>query len=975
MIGLAPHDFGRHPSPRRWLQTLVLLSPLLLGPASAGAQGVASALPPAPLAIELRADWAFHTDRNGIGVEERWFEPDFGDSSWRRIKTGVPWQEQGFRDYAGAAWFRRAVEVPLDWKQVILGFGGLDGEADLYVNGRAKGHFEGRQLESGSAQVDITSDAEPGQRLLLAFRVDNRGGFGGFKQPVMLGATARAVVPPEQMVRDLARQHADWVLPGWASGKPLAWTVVGLPDASRHVYLAPDGSFSPAGRYTVSYWLYDEDRRELAAPQRSRVVPTLHEGLPIAQNWWSSRGVEVKQTLYVGRLRSVTIGPWRLPLLGTIGPWPVPFLDQTIGVGEQNDVVISQVRVQNRGTVNRKLALYVAVQPYGVHGDVAPLRSLEYQPEQQALVVNGQLGVVALRKPEGGGVSSLQAGDISNFAWRGQNGPSLGVQDPEGLASGALRYRLSLFSNDVFELTLAMPLEPVEASPGAARHLRSVDGRKQLAQQTEEWHKLLRGADLHLPDLRLQDAYYASLAYLLLLRDGGILNPGPLSYHDLYYRDATYMAAALERSGLAGQARPTLERMREMQRPDGLFPPIVRADGSAPGPPEYDSQGEGIHALVEYYRFTRDAAWLQASYPAIQRSAQYLQRLRQENRDVAPALRGILPPSYSAEDLGPADWHHYWDDYWALIGLDDAAFAADTLGRAEDAASYRQERASLAEALAASIRVVMRQKSVTAIPNAPEDPDSPRMARASSPLLWPGLLHGFEPELVRSSFQQYYDRFLRPTGGGYRLDDHDYWPYAGMDIAHGFLFLGMKEALWQALDWSITHQTLTEDFAWAEAVNPDDGGLAAGDMPHGWAAASYVSLLRDMILYEDGDTLQIGAGIPPGWIEPRESATGGEATPGEVSVANAPTYFGTGSVRISASLVKEPNAPPEAKPRVASVSVRISGSLSPPAGYRVHSPLKQPPLAAELDGKPVTALRGSVVEAPAGAREVRFHYQ
>lgn len=956
----------------RPLLALLLLVALALPAADSGAAGETSTR--RSLALDLRAGWAFHPDPDDMGLKQQWAEADFDDSSWQRVKTGVPWQEQGFRSYAGVAWLRRVVDVPADWQRVVLGFGGLDGVAELFVNGRPEGRFDGREFGPKTATVEITRDAPPGQRALLAFRVDSRGGFGGFKQPVMLGPTERAVLPPEELAKGLASAHPDWSLPAWADGKPPAWTILGLPGGKSRVLLAADGSFSPAGQYTVSYWLYDQDRRQLVVPQRAGPRSKLTEGLPIAQTEWSDAGVVVKQTLVVSRLRSFAVGPWRLSFLGiTIGPWRIPLLDRTIGTGEQNDVAVSHIRVQNQGVQTRHLLVYAAIRAYGVDPDVTPLRSLEYRPDNQAMLVDGQLGVVASVKAEAAGVSDLRSGDVSGFAARGEVPAGTSVNDPEALASGALRYALVLPNSKVFDLTLAMPLQPAPFSAGAARSLQYLDSADAVAEQQQGWHRLLRGADLHLVALHVQDAYYASLAYLLLDQDGGVLTPGPLSYHDLYVRDAAYMAEALLRAGLGDQVRPTLERLLAAQRPDGEFPPVVRADGSTSGQPEYDSQGEGIHALMEYYRFRHDQAWLQRSYPAIQRAAQFLMALRAKNTATDPTLRGILPPSYSAEDLGPPEWHHYWDNYWALIGLRDAADAARALGQADDQATFERERAALEQALSASIRAVMRQQRVTAIPNAPEDPDSPRMARASSPILWPGLLTQFDPDLVRHSFQEYNDRFLRPTGGGYRLNGHDYWPYAGMDVAHGFLLLGMREELWKALDWALTHQTLPDDFAWAEAVDPDRGGLAAGDMPHGWAAAAYVSLLRDMLLYENGDQLEIAAGVPSSWIEAQPISLGQDFAGGELSLTNAPTYFGTANLRLSGTIARDEVNPK--KVRTVAISVNISGDVRPPGGYRVHSPYAHPVLAAQVDGKPAKLLPGDVVEAPPGAREIRFQYQ
>ena len=73
--------------------------------------------------------------------------------------------------------------------------------------------------------------------------------------------------------------------------------------------------------------------------------------------------------------------------------------------------------------------------------------------------------------------------------------------------------------------------------------------------------------------------------------------------------------------------------------------------------------------------------------------------LRQETAAAPPASRGILPPSESAEDLGPGDHHHYWDDFWAVIGLENAAFLARELGHTDDAVWMQAEADALRTAL------------------------------------------------------------------------------------------------------------------------------------------------------------------------------------------------------------------------------------------------------------------------------------
>ena len=51
------------------------------------------------------------------GDEAAWSLPGFNDVDWKILKTGNVWQEQGFADYHGYAWYRIHVVIPASLKQ------------------------------------------------------------------------------------------------------------------------------------------------------------------------------------------------------------------------------------------------------------------------------------------------------------------------------------------------------------------------------------------------------------------------------------------------------------------------------------------------------------------------------------------------------------------------------------------------------------------------------------------------------------------------------------------------------------------------------------------------------------------------------------------------------------------------------------------------------------------------------------------
>ena len=60
-----------------------------------------------PFADLSKANWRFHT-----GDDPRWDDPTFDDSQWRLLAGNKSWDDQGYRQYSGYAWYRIHIKVP-----------------------------------------------------------------------------------------------------------------------------------------------------------------------------------------------------------------------------------------------------------------------------------------------------------------------------------------------------------------------------------------------------------------------------------------------------------------------------------------------------------------------------------------------------------------------------------------------------------------------------------------------------------------------------------------------------------------------------------------------------------------------------------------------------------------------------------------------------------------------------------------------
>jgi GH15 family glucan-1,4-alpha-glucosidase len=367
---------------------------------------------------------------------------------------------------------------------------------------------------------------------------------------------------------------------------------------------------------------------------------------------------------------------------------------------------------------------------------------------------------------------------------------------------------------------------------------------------------------------------------------------------------------------------------------------------------EWDAQGQLIFLIAEYYRYTGDRERLAAWYPQARAAAEFLVELREETADNPPPTRGILPPSKSAEDLGPEEWHHYWDNFWAVAGLENGAYLARQLGRMEEARWMAAEADALRRDLRASIEAVMGPAPAY-IPNGPEDVISSAMARGSANSLYPVEVFSRDDPLIVRSFDVYYEKWIAPQNGGFKHIYGQWWPYGGLGLARDYLRLGRHDILHQILGWTLQHQTLPGTFAWAEQVNPATKGFSGGDMPHAWAASSYVTLLREMLLMRDGEALELFAGVPGSWLEAGEV----------VGVYEAATPFGPVTAVTDSALT----VAPEQWQGTLTVTV---GGAAPPDGFR----WRLPRLPARVDGPPGTELDGDWLLIPSGGGEVTLVY-
>src|SRR5204863_532989 len=131
-----------------------------------------------------------------------------------------------------------------------------------------------------------------------------------------------------------------------------------------------------------------------------------------------------------------------------------------------------------------------------------------------------------------------------------------------------------------------------------------------------------------------------------------------------------------------------------------------------------DGTGAFVYAVAEYYRYTHDVGFLHDMWPHVLGAVDYLAALREQSMGddfKAPdkvAFHAILPASISHEGYAAYPVHSYWDDFFALRGLKDAADLARVMGDETRAAKLAALRDAFRKTLHASIRRAMPQHAI-----------------------------------------------------------------------------------------------------------------------------------------------------------------------------------------------------------------------------------------------------------------------
>jgi len=132
--------------------------------------------------ISLEGSWSF-----SIGTNSDWKLRSYDDSDWDRVRVPSSWENEGFHDYNGYAYYRKKVNISSDYdgQMLYLKLGYIDDVDEVYFNGKkigSTGTFPPRYRTAYNAyrKYSIPEDLVRYDRLnLIAVKVYDSEQAGG----------------------------------------------------------------------------------------------------------------------------------------------------------------------------------------------------------------------------------------------------------------------------------------------------------------------------------------------------------------------------------------------------------------------------------------------------------------------------------------------------------------------------------------------------------------------------------------------------------------------------------------------------------------------------------------------------------------------------------------------------------------------------------------------------------------------------
>ncbi|HVY72061.1 MAG TPA: hypothetical protein VHH73_19160, partial [Verrucomicrobiae bacterium] len=689
--------------------------------------------------------------------------------------------------------------------------------------------------------------------------------------------------------------------------KPPPQIFLGVPNLRQEIALGPKGEiqlFADSLRSDgpdiarrpwkwpgLQYRFRSGDKPSFSTPDPRQIVRHLEDGwLPVVRHDWSEGPLEYAQTAFA------------VPLTNDLAT-----LNSTNGV--EPVALVTRFEIKNTSAVARTAWLWLSLdhmQPLwlAVDGTLVLHRASDDAGHPDLIPVRGRFDTH--------GKGELDIAILPT----GENPPP-----PPETSQEAVRYKIELGAGESHPVDFAATYVELLDKTGlqALKHLSYDDA---LASATEFWRKRVASEmTLETPEPWLNNFFKANLWHVLISTDidpatglhehgaatrgyQNFLNETMMVARSLEMRCEHWAAAKLIEPFLVSQGTKGLPG--NFRAKTGVFHAAYPADPDPYTALGYNmNHGFGLWGVAEHFIWTKDMNWLRLVANRLALGCNWITAERQatqtSNPDGSRCAEWGLVPAGQLEDVEEYQYYYATDAYYHL-GMRKAADAlaammhpgSARLGR--DADNFSDAiRASVAESVAVS--PVVRLRDGTYVPCVPSRVHA--LTHLKEGWIREGLypaLHLVEGGVIPPNhpfaewmIQDLEDNIFSSAESGYGIAgfETNFFNLGGftlqpnlLNLAHAYLERDQISNFLRAFYNTAATSLYPDAMCFAEwAPRLGEGGGPLYKTPD---ECRFVQLIRQMLIMERDDTLELGLGVPRAWM----------ASGQQVKVERAATFFG-----------------------------------------------------------------------------------
>lgn len=361
---------------------------------------------------------------------------------------------------------------------------------------------------------------------------------------------------------------------------------------------------------------------------------------------------------------------------------------------------------------------------------------------------------------------------------------------------------------------------------------------------------------------------------------------GPTMYRGLWVVDGHFFLEAAQMMGRFDEAFQGIYAVLKIVKPNGSVRII----------PQHDKEtGIAIATICRQCELMNDDARLIELWPTICRGLNFIKSLREDAKKLGKDYIGydLFPPAFGDGGMG---YHaEYATPLWILFGLRSAYIAGKRLGLS----GYEEFKLLFDEVMEGFIKATRRDMKKTEngssyFPMCMDKVDyyKPQSATwAFAQAIFPGEVFSPNDEYV-TNFLALLDEVDEvqgiPIETGFTKDQSQ-WAYSSMFYAQVWLYAGYPEKAVDYLYSFANHAAPNRVWIEEHYLKNSHSNEHGGDMPHNWASVEFIRMVRNLLVLEKGNNLELLAGLPKEWL-PSEAP---------LVLENTPTKYGRITIELS----------------------------------------------------------------------------